>query len=74
MDIKSYKQKKERGVSVEDVIQSFSGKHGDYDSIIIVAKCSDGNIDIAYSTANDAELVGLLEVAKSELVECIRDS
>lgn len=73
MDIKSYKQKKERGLSVRQVIESALNDADQLDSIVIVTKYDDGNIATGYSGDNNIELTGLCEFVKTELVELIAE-
>ncbi|EGQ21088.1 phosphoribosylaminoimidazole carboxylase catalytic subunit [Sporosarcina newyorkensis 2681] len=73
MDIKSYKQKKTRGLSVRQVIESALDDLEQLDSIVIVAKYDNNNIATGYSGDNNAELAGLCEFVKSELIELIAD-
>lgn len=72
-EIKTHKQKKERGASVKDVIDSLR-EFGGIDSIAVVVKYDDDHIDTAFSGDSTAELIGMLEVAKIELVEMITDA
>lgn len=72
-EIKQRKQKKERGASVKDVIDSLSEFDG-IDSIAVVVKYEDDDIETALSGDSTAELIGMLEVAKIELVEMITDA
>lgn len=64
MDIKSYKQNKSRGASVQQVIDSLQTNVKRTQSIAVVVMYSDDTIDTAYSGDNNIELVGLLEVLK----------
>lgn len=72
-EIKQRKQKNERGASVKDVIDSLSEFDG-IDSIAVVVKYEDDDIETAFSGDSTAELIGMLEVAKIELVEMITDA
>lgn len=72
-EIKQRKQKNERGASVKDVIDSLSEFEG-IDSIAVVVKYEDDGIETAFSGDSTAELIGMLEVAKIELVEMITDA
>ncbi|MEK4025798.1 hypothetical protein [Sporosarcina sp. FSL W7-1283] len=73
MDIKSYKQKKKRGLSVRQVIESALNDVDQLDSIVIVAKYDNNNIATGYSGDNNVELAGLCEFVKAELVELIAE-
>lgn len=72
-EIKQRKQKNERGASVKDVIDSLSEFDG-IDSIAVVVKYENDDIETAFSCDSTAELIGMLEVAKFELVEMITDA
>ena len=71
MDIKSYKENKSRGASVKDVIDSLKECEHKTESIAVVVMYSDGEIETAYSTENNVELIGLLDIAKIELTNDI---
>lgn len=74
MNIKQYKQRKERGCSVSDLAEELKENADNYESIVIIGLTNDKGIDISFSSDNGAESIGLLEVAKSILVDEIRDS
>lgn len=73
MKLKDYKQRKERGYSVKDAVEELDKCADDYESIIIIGINNNKAIDVSFSGDSDAELIGLLEVAKSILVDQIRD-
>ncbi|MDW0113772.1 hypothetical protein QT711_11290 [Sporosarcina saromensis] len=72
MNIKAYKQKKERGASVEEIAHELVKVSNDLDSVIIVTLTAEKEIEVSYSSDSEAELIGLLEVAKDIVVEQIR--
>ncbi len=73
MDFIQAKQKKERGYSVSDAVNDLIAKQHEYRGIVIIGVNDDNAIDVAYSNDNDAELIGLCEVAKSILTDQIRE-
>ena len=69
-DIKQHKQKKERGASVQGVIDSLNDI-SEIDEIAVVVSYTDGKIDTAFSSDSKTSLIGLLKVAKMELIELV---
>ena len=68
-EIKQHKQKKERGVSVQQVIDGLQENVGYIDSIVVALSYDDNTVVSAYSGDNDAELIGNLEIVKAELID-----
>lgn len=73
MDFKEAKQKKERGNSVNELIDELNETKQKYSEIIILGITPDKEIDISFSTDDTSSVIGLLEVTKSILVDEIRD-
>jgi DNA-directed RNA polymerase sigma subunit (sigma70/sigma32) len=67
------KQKKERGHSVRELTEELNATADEYETVIIVAMKPDKSLDVAFSSDNDSDLIGHLEIAKSILVENIRE-
>lgn len=71
MDIKSYKQKKERGASVRQLAEELMKEVDQFESILIVGLDANKKMLLSYSTDSNGELIGVMEAAKSLLVEDI---
>ena len=69
IDLKEVKQKKERGVSVNELVKELNETKQNYDEIIILGITSDKEVDISFSTDDTSSVIGLLEVTKSILVD-----
>ncbi|MFL2104140.1 hypothetical protein [Mycobacteroides abscessus] len=72
MDFKQAKQKKERGYSVNELVDELVETKDTYEQVIIVAINKDKEVDISFSTEETSSVIGLLEVVKSILVDEIR--
>lgn len=73
LDFKEAKQKRERGYSVNELVEELNETKQNYDEIIILGITSNKEVDISFSTDNTSSVIGLLEVTKSILVDEIRD-
>ena len=71
MDLKSYKQKKERGVSVKQLAEELLREVDQFDSILIVGLDKNKEMLLSYSTDNNGELIGVMEAAKALFIEDI---
>lgn len=71
MDIKSYRQKKERGASVKQLAEELLKEVDQFESILIVGLDANKELLLSYSTDSNGELIGVMEAAKSLLVEDI---
>ena len=71
MDIKSYRQKKERGASVRQLAEELLKEVDQFESILIVGLDENKEMLLSYSTDSNGELIGVMEAAKSLLVEDI---
>lgn len=66
-------QRKERGVSVKQIIESALAQSGEIDSIALVARHEDGIIRTSYSVKEGGlELLGMLEVSKDQVLETMK--
>lgn len=74
MDFKDAKQRKERGYSVKQAVADLNESADSYETIIIIGKTSDNELEFGYSGGNDAELIGQLEVLKAVLIERIQEA
>ncbi|WP_071131358.1 hypothetical protein [Enterococcus timonensis] len=68
MDFKELKRKKERGVSNEEFMDQSKEFFVDADTIIIVGINPDGIISTFYTQATSLTAIGMMEVAKSQLI------
>lgn len=67
-------QRKERGVSVKQIIESALAQSGEIDSIVLVARHNDEIIYTSYSVKEGGlELLGMLEVSKNQVLETMKD-
>lgn len=67
-------QRKERGVSVKQIIESALAQSGEIDSIVLVARHNDEIIHTSYSVKEGGlELLGMLEVSKNQVLETMKD-
>lgn len=67
MDLNDYKMKKERNVTVKDVVNSIEPEH--LNEIIVVAMNKRGEINMGYSLGNNLQGMAMLDLAKDELKE-----
>lgn len=72
LDFKEAKQKKERGCSVNELVDELVETKDSYEQVIIIAINEDKEVDISFSTEETSSVIGLLEVVKSILVDEIR--
>ena len=72
MDFKEAKQKKERGYSVNELVDELVETKDSYEQVIIIAINEDKEVDISFSTEETSSVIGLLEVVKAILVDEIR--
>lgn len=67
------KQKKDRGVSVKDVINSTLNISDDIESIVIVSKHKDGTVYTGFSWESSLESLGMLEVGRDRILSVMQD-
>lgn len=72
MDIKDYKQRKERGYSVQQAVDDVARNASKYEAVAIVAVDKNNAIDLNYTCDSNVELVGLLELTQQTIIEQIR--
>lgn len=68
MDFNEAKQKKERGVSVKDVIKQALEEADNIETIVLVACLKNGDVETAYSWESSLEAIGMLEVGKTDIL------
>lgn len=67
INIKSIREEKERGVSVETIIQDLN--QSKLEQIAVVGIDENEELVMAYSLSNRLELIGILEALKSKLID-----
>lgn len=68
-------QRKERGVSVKQILENALAQSDEMDSIALVARHKDGFIRTSYSVKEGGlELLGMLEVSRDQVLEIMKDS
>lgn len=69
MDFKELKRKKERGVSNEEFMDQSKEFFTDADSIVVVGVDIDGVISSFYTQSTSLQAIGMMEVAKEQLIQ-----
>lgn len=69
MDFKELKRKKERGVSNEVFMDQSKEFFKDADSIIVVGMDKDGFINTFYTQLSSTQVIGMVEIAKQQLIQ-----
>lgn len=67
------KQKKERGVTVKDTLESALKEADDIESIVIVNKYKDGVVGVGFSWESSLESLGMLEVGKDRILSVMQE-
>lgn len=65
------KQKRERGVSVKEVLDSVE-ELDDVESVVIVAKRKGGEVETYYSWDSSLEALGMLSVGKTDVLNSMK--
>lgn len=68
MEFTELKRKKERGVSNEEFMNRSKEFFKDADSIVVVGLNSDGIISTFYTQSTSLSAIGMMEVAKQQLI------
>lgn len=63
------KQRKERGVTVKDLLNSALENADDTESIVIVSKSKDGLVLTGYSWESSLESLGMLDIGRTQIIE-----
>ncbi|MGF2112686.1 hypothetical protein ACQUEU_00670 [Enterococcus casseliflavus] len=69
MDFNEAKQKKERGMTVRETLENALKVSSETESIVIVRKMKNGDVPTSFSWEGSLEALGMLEVAKADIVE-----
>jgi len=67
MELEEKRMKKERNVTINNVINSIEPEY--LNGIIVVTIDKDGTVDTGYSLENSIEGIGMLDITKDELKE-----
>jgi hypothetical protein len=63
------KQRKERGYSVKDAIESVKARIEETEDIVIMTVDKNKAVDIDYSSSDVSKLIGYLEITKQSIIE-----
>lgn len=72
MDFKELKRKKERGLSNSELMEQAKEFFADADCIIVTGISPNGEIDTFYTKANSMQAIGMIEIAKQQLIDDLR--
>lgn len=73
IDFKEEKQRKERGVTVKDLLNSALYNASDTESIVIVTKLKDGTVLTGFSWESSLESLGMLDIGKSTILSQMQE-
>ena len=68
MDFAEAKQHKERGMSVKDVLEKALNQSSETESIVVVSKMKNSDVQTSFSWESSLEALGMLEIGKSDIV------
>ena len=71
-DFEEQKRKFERGISNEEFLKSVSEYFADADCILITGRFKDGNLETFNTQNNSLETLGLIEIARQQILETMR--
>lgn len=69
MELKSIRESKERGMSVQEAIDFAQEKELETTEIIVMLVAKDGDIHTAYSTENLTTMIGTMEQVKHMILD-----
>ncbi len=67
------KRKVERGISNEDFLKSVSEFFIEADCILVTGRFPNGDLETFNTQNNSLETLGLIEIAKQQILETMRD-
>lgn len=73
MDFKQAKEKKERGLSVNEAFEEMDQEKQKYKDVVIIGLTTDDQIEFSFSVGNDATAIGVLEVVKQYFIDGINE-
>ncbi|MDG6113758.1 hypothetical protein [Lactococcus formosensis] len=72
-NFEEYKRKIQRGMSNEEFLKSISEFFIEADCILVTGRFSNGNLETFNTQNNSLETLGLIEVARQQILETMRD-
>jgi hypothetical protein len=69
IDFEEERQRKERGVTVKDLLNSALVNADDTESIVIVSKLKDGSVYTGFSWESSLESLGMLDIGKIQIID-----
>lgn len=73
MNFKQAKQKKERGFSVNELIDELVEQRETFSELMVIAVEPTGEVSLSYSIDDDAKAIGILEVLKQDFIDGIME-
>ncbi|WP_022795765.1 hypothetical protein [Bavariicoccus seileri] len=73
VDFQETKQKKERGMTVKDILSNKLKQYSDIETVVVVSKHKDGVIETAFSWEGSTEALGMLTIAQADIVDYMKD-
>lgn len=72
MELQEYRRKRERGVSNEEFMDNTKEFFATADCIVVTGISPSGAIDTFYTQTNSMQAVGMLEIAKQQMIDDLR--
>lgn len=69
MNFKEAKQRKERGISVKQVLEQAVEISDNVETVVIITKHNDMTVRTSLSSNNAIEILGMLSIAEAQLVD-----
>lgn len=69
MDFKEAKQRKERGISVKQILERAVEVSDNIETVVIVTMHKDMTVRTSFSSNGTLEMLGMLSVAEAQLVD-----
>lgn len=64
--------KKERGMTVKDILENKLKQSSDIETIVVVSKHKDGIIETAFSWESSTEALGMLTIAQLDITDYMK--
>lgn len=74
VDWKDQKEKDSRGVSVKDILSNSLARADELETVVVVGLKKDKVVEVGYSWENSLETLGMLDVAKLEIIEVMHET
>ena len=68
MDFKEAKQRKERGISVKQLLAQAVEVSDDIETVVIITKHKDMTVRTSFSSNGTLEMLGMLSIAETQLI------